>query len=127
MYQRLNKLHNLKRQQGATFLGMVIIGGILVFAAIIGIKIAPAYLEFMAVKKVIHAMNQDALSTMSKNDIKTSYVNRASIDAIQSVTADDLIIEKDTTGKTIVSVQYKVIKPVMGNVSVILDFAATSK
>lgn|SRR5690349_8279597 len=117
---------NIKRQKGATFLGMAIIAGILIFAAIIGMKMAPAYIEFMSVKKVLRAMNQDSLSSMSKKEIKDSYVRRASIDDISSVTPDDLVIEKDESGSTVVSVQYRVIKPLVGNVSVILDFAASS-
>jgi len=117
---------NIKKQKGATFLGMAIIAGILIFAAIIGMKMAPAYIEFMSVKKVLRAMNQDSLSSMSKKEIKDSYVRRASIDDISSVTPDDLVIEKDESGSTVVSVQYRVIKPLVGNVSVILDFAASS-
>jgi hypothetical protein len=117
---------NIKRQKGATFLGMAIIAGILICAAIIGMKMAPAYIEFMSVKKVLRAMNQDSLSSMSKKEIKDSYVRRASIDDISSVTPDDLVIEKDESGSTVVSVQYRVIKPLVGNVSVILDFAASS-
>lgn len=117
---------NIKKQKGATFLGMAIIAGILIFAAIIVMKMAPAYIEFMSVKKVLHAMSQDSLSSMSKKEIKDSYVRRASIDDISSVTPDDLVIEKDESGNTVVSVQYRVIKPLVGNVSVILDFAASS-
>lgn len=117
---------NIKKQKGATFLGIAIISGILIFAAIIVMKMAPAYIEFMSVKKVLHAMNQDSLSSMSKKEIKDSYVRRASIDDITSVTPDDLVIEKDESGSTVVSVQYRVIKPLMGNVSVILDFSASS-
>ncbi|MBA3696298.1 MAG: DUF4845 domain-containing protein [Methylotenera sp.] len=126
MRQQLNKLQSLKRQQGATFLGMAIIAGILIFAAIVGMKMVPAYIEFMSVKKVLHAMSQDPLSAMSKKEIKESYIKRASIDDIKSVTSDDLTIEKDETGNTVVSAQYKVIRPIVGNVSVILDFAAAS-
>lgn len=125
MCQSLNQ-SNIKSQKGATFLGMAIIAGILIFAAIIAMKMAPAYIEFMSVKKVLHAMSQDSLSSMSKKEIKDSYTRRASIDDIASVTADDLVIEKDATGATVVSTQYKVVKPLVGNVSVILDFSASS-
>lgn len=126
MRQHLYKQDNLKSQKGMTFLGMAIIIGILIFGAIIVMKMAPAYIEYMSVKKVLHAMQQDPLNTMSKKEIKESYTRRASIDDIHSVTADDLVIEKDETGSTVVTAQYKVIKPIMGNVSVILDFATSS-
>lgn len=126
MHQYLNKQKSIKSQQGITFLGMAIVIGILIFGAIIVMKMAPAYIEYMSVKKVLHAMKQDPLSTMSKKDIKDSYTKRASIDDIHSITADDLDIEKDETGNTMISVKYQVVKPLMGNVSVIIDFATSS-
>lgn len=126
MHQYLNKQKSVKSQQGMTFLGMAIVIGILIFGAIIAMKMAPAYIEYMSVKKVLHAMKQDPLNTMSKKDIKDSYTRRASIDDIHSITADDLDIEKDETGNTMISVKYQVVKPLMGNVSVIIDFATSS-
>lgn len=126
MRQFLNKQMNQKSQKGVTFLGMAIIIGILIFGAIIGMKMAPAYIEYMAVKKVVHAMAQESLNTMSKKDIKDAFNRRASIDDIHSITADDLNIEKDETGSTVVSTQYQVIKPIMGNVSVMIDFTTSS-
>jgi len=127
MRQYLNKQQSRKSQNGMTFLGMAIIIGILIFGAIIVMKMAPAYIEYMSVKNVMHAMGQDSINTMSKKEIQESYKRRASIGDIHSVTADDLVIEKDETGNTVLSIQYKVIKPLMGNVSVILDFSASSK
>lgn len=126
MHQYLNKQKSVKSQQGITFLGMAIVIGILIFGAIIAMKMAPAYIEYMSVKKVLHAMKQDPLNTMSKKDIKASYTRRASIDDIHSITADDLDIEKDESGNTMISVKYQVVKPLMGNVSVIIDFATSS-
>lgn len=126
MRQYLNKQKSLKSQQGITFLGMAIVIAILIFGAIIAMKIVPSYIEFLSVKKVIHAMSEDPLSTMSKKEIKQSYDRRQVIDNISSVNSDDLIIEKNENGNTIISVQYKVIKPLVGNISVILDFATSS-
>lgn len=117
---------NIKKQKGATFLGMIIIGSILIFAAIVAIKMAPAYIEFLSVKKVLQAMGQEPLNNMGKKDIKDSFTRRAMIDDIKSVSSNDLVIEKEQAG-TIVSIHYQVIKPVMGNVSVLLDFSASSK
>lgn len=128
MHQNLNKQQsNTKNQKGMTFIGVVAVVGLVLFIAIVAMKMMPAYIEFMAVKKVIRAMDQDQLGTMSKKEIKESFNRRKSIDDIQSITVDDLVITKDESGNTIVSVEYQVLKPIMGNVSALIDFKASSE
>jgi Tfp pilus assembly protein PilE len=118
---------NTKNQRGMTFIGVVVIVGLILFIAIVAMKMMPAYIEFMAVKKVIRAMGQDQLSTMNKKEIKESFNRRKSIDDIQSISVDDLVISKDESGNTVVSVEYQVLKPIMGNVSALIDFKASSE
>lgn len=126
MLHNLNKQHNSKRQNGMTFIGVVIVIALSLFIAIVAMKMMPAYIEFMSVKKVIHAMGQEQLSTMSRKEIVESFNRRKSIDDITSITVDDLQIEKDESGSTIISVEYQVLKPIMGNVSAVIDFKASS-
>ena len=127
MYRSLGKQQsNTKNQKGMTFIGVVVLISLVLLIAIVAMKMMPAYIEFMAVKKVIHALGQEQLSTMSKKEIIESFNRRKSIDDIDSVTLDDLIIEKDGSGSTVVSVEYQVLKPIMGNVSVLIDFKASS-
>ena len=127
MHHNLNKQQsNAKNQKGITFIGVLIIAVLLIFIAIVGMKMMPAYIEYMAVKKVIRAMGQEQLSAMSKNEIVKSFNRRKSIDDIKSVTAADLLVEKDETGNTVVSVEYQVVQPIMGNVSALIDFKASS-
>lgn len=115
-----------KKQKGATLLGMLIVGALLVFVAIVAMKIVPAYLEFMSVKKVLRTMNQEPLNTMSSKEIKDAFSKKASMDYITVVNGSDLNIEKNENGGVAVSVDYQVVKPVMGNVSVLIDFSASS-
>ena len=39
----------MKRQRGVTFVGMVFIAGLIVFGAILGFKLVPAYIEYATV------------------------------------------------------------------------------
>ena len=118
---------SLKQQQGATFLGMAIVAGAIIFIAIIGMKMAPAYIEYLSVKKVIKAMGNDtSLSSMSTKEIRQSFDKRKIIDDISSVSKEDLVIEKDEGGEMVISVDYQVQKPLMGNVTALLDFHASS-
>ncbi len=124
-YKKLK--YNLpNKQKGVTFLGMLFIGGILVFVALIVMTIFPAYTEFFSVKSVVHSMNKESLSSMSKKEIMDAFNRRASTSYITVVTGNDLSIDKTGSGETVVSVKYQVTKPLVGNVSMLLDFSASS-
>jgi len=122
MQHRINR----KKQSGATMLGMLIVGAMIVFVALIVMKAVPAYTEFMSVKKVLRAMQHDSLNGMSNKEIKDSFDKRASIDYIDTVKGSDLNIEKGEGGETVVTVDYQIVKPVIGNVSMLIDFSARS-
>ncbi|MDP1596801.1 MAG: DUF4845 domain-containing protein [Methylotenera sp.] len=123
----LNSLNNRKTQSGATLLGMLIVGAMVVFVALIVMKMVPAYTEYFSVKQALKAMKQESLSTMNKKEISNSFDRRASTGYIEVVKGSDLIIEKTAGGDTVVSVEYQVIKPVIANVSVLIDFSASSE
>lgn len=122
----VKKNNNFKKQSGATLLGMLIVGAMIVFVALIVMKMVPAYTEFMSVKKVLMAMKQEPLSSMSNKEIKDSFDRRANIAYVETVKGSDLNIEKGADGETVVTVDYQVVKPIMGNVSVLIDFSARS-
>ncbi len=126
MVNKLMHMQGVKKQQGATLLGMLIVGAFVVFVALIVMKVTPAYIEFMSVKKVLKAMQSESLGTMSNKEIKDSFEKRASVAYVETVKGSDLVIEKNPDGNAVVSVSYEVVKPIMGNVSVLIDFSARS-
>ncbi len=114
------------RQLGISFLGMLFVGALVALIAITAIRIVPVYTEFMTVKKVLKAMKQDPLDTMTPKEIKVAFDKRASIDYISVVTGDDLTISRSDSGATVVGVEYQVVKPLVGNMSMLMDFTASS-
>jgi len=113
---------SLKKQAGATLLGMLFVGAMIFFVAIIAMKIFPAYQEYFSVKTVIRAMNKESLSSMSKNEIQDSFNKRANTSYVTVIRGSDLIVGKNSSGETTVSAQYQVITPLFGNISVLMDF-----
>jgi hypothetical protein len=115
----------MNKQRGMSFwsVSLMLIG--VVFVAVIGMKLAPAYIEYGKVKQAISSLKSKS-ATMSKEELKKTFYNNATIDDIQSVTVDDLVIEKSPDGSTTISVQYQVVVPLMGNVSALLDFSAST-
>ncbi|ADI30318.1 DUF4845 domain-containing protein [Methylotenera versatilis] len=116
---------NLKKQAGATLLGMLFVGAMLFFVAVIAMKIFPAYQEYFSVKTVIRAMNKESLNDMSKKEIQDSFNKRADTSYVTVVHGSDLIIGKNSAGETTVSAQYQVVTPLFGNISVMMDFDAS--
>jgi hypothetical protein len=117
---------NFKKQSGATLLGMLFVGAMLFFVAIIAMKIFPAYQEYFSVKTVIRAMNKEPLNTMSKKEIQDSFDKRANTSYVTVVKGTDLVMSKNSAGETTVSAQYQVVTPLFGNISAMMDFNASA-
>lgn len=111
-----------KTQDGVSLMGLLVVSALLIAVALVGMKIVPAYMEFLSVKKVLTAMKQEPLDSMSASEIKKSFDKRADVAYISVVKGSDLTIEKTSSG-TAVNVEYQVIKPIAGNISVLIDFS----
>jgi hypothetical protein len=107
-------------------IGMMFVAAALVFIALIIMKVFPAYQEYFSVKTVISAMGKESLNDMSKKDIQDSFNKRASAGYVSVVSGEDLTIDKNSSGETVISVEYQVIKPLFGNLSLLIDFATSS-
>ena len=116
----------MKRQRGVTFVGMVFIAGLIVFAAIVGLKLIPAYIEYATVVNHLReiAHSPDARGA-SPRDIQTMFKKRAQIDAIEVVKADDIEVEKEGDQVTLRAAYSTKIK-LFGNLSACIDFVASS-
>ncbi|MES2635915.1 MAG: DUF4845 domain-containing protein [Pseudomonadota bacterium] len=107
-------------QKGGSFIGMVIVIAAVVFFAMLGLKLGPAYLEFMNVKNAIKKVaNSTDLS--DRKAVITQFNNSATVDNISVVKGSDLLVKDG-----VVSVEYQVVVPIMANASALLDFNATA-
>ena len=117
----------MHKQRGMTFIGVVLLVAAIVFVAVIAMKLTPAYLEFMSVKKTMTKISKEPnFPTMNNKEIQASFDRSAVIDDIRSVTGKDLEIGKSTSGSPVVTADYQVLVPLMGNVSALLDFKAST-
>lgn len=117
----------MHKQRGMTFIGLVFVIAGIVFVAVIGMKLVPAYIEFLEVKKAITKVaNAPSFAEMSKKDIEDAFDRSAAIDDIKVVQGSDLDVAKGGSGKPVVSVEYQKVVPLVANVSALLDFKASS-
>ena len=117
----------MRKQQGMSFLGLVIILAAVLSVVLAGIKVVPAYIEFMSVKKVMKKIaNEPNLGDMSKKEIIEEFDRGANIDYITVVKGKDIEFSADANGKTVATIEYQVVKPLVGNLSALMDFKATT-
>ena len=114
------------RQQGMTLISWMIVIGIALFFALIGIKMVPTYLENFAIKKVLENIQHDrSVRDMSRQQIKNTLMKRFRINGVYEFDRDNIQVKKTKQGKKIL-IDYEVRKPIAGNVSVVMSFSESA-
>lgn len=117
---------NRNRQYGMTMIGMLFVAIILIFVAVTALKLIPAYTEFFEIRKILKDIGGEIGSNgMTNSQIRERFDKRADIDNITSVKSSDLQIDR-SGGRTIISVDYTFQTELIGNVSLLADFSASS-
>jgi Tfp pilus assembly protein PilE len=114
----------MKSQRGMTLVGMVVVCIVIVLVAIAGLKIAPAYIEYLTIRKAIVAIAR-ANSKSTVAEVRYAFQLRSAIDSIDAIGPGDLEVTKEGND-IVVSVAYPKRIPLFGNVSLVIDFAASS-
>src|SRR5512135_2894285 len=114
------------RQRGISFFGFMLVAAGIIFAAILGMKLIPAYVHNAQITEIFKEISADpAMQSASIKDIKDSYFKRATINSITDITDDDIEISKDD-GRLSLSANYSVKIPLAGNVKLLLEFNPSS-
>lgn len=113
----------MKKQRGLSLIGLILVGGILVFVAIIGMKVTPAYIEYFTIQKHLRELARSPDSSTPKQMME-AFDKRAQIDDITAIVGKDLDISKVGNSVT-VSAAYEKKVPLFANISVLIDFEAT--
>ena len=122
----MNARPTKSRQRGMSMIGFLFVAIVLVMLAMLGMKVVPAYIEFFGVKKVLADMaHQSDLGTMSNGEIRSDFEKRASVGYVKEVTGKDLLIDR-SGGVPVVSAEYTFRTKLVHNVSLVIDFSASS-
>jgi hypothetical protein len=117
----------MRKQRGMGFLGVLVLIIGIVLAAILGMKLVPAYIEYFTIKKAVTSIVQSGeLRNATVADVRKAFDRRATIDDITAITPGDLEVSKDGN-EVVIAFAYQKKIPLFHNVSVLIDFAGTSK
>ena len=113
-----------RSQRGLSLLGLIVLGVIIVFGALVTMKIFPTATEYLAVKRAIVKAQQEGSDMLS---IRNAFDRAAAIDDITSITGKDLQIQRDPGGGFNVSFAYEKRIPLVGPASLVLDYRGDAR
>ncbi|WP_230404790.1 MULTISPECIES: DUF4845 domain-containing protein [Undibacterium] len=122
MTQRM-KMLVARKQSGMSIIGLIFLLGLIAVVVLIGAKITPTAMEFLAVKRAIITAKASGNSVA---DIQKSFDKQAEVAYITSIKGNDLIIEKEETGYE-VSFYYTKKIPLAGPASLLLEYEGTTQ
>jgi hypothetical protein len=111
------------RQRGLSLIGLLIAGVFVAVLALLGMRIVPSVIEFMAIKK---AVVRAASTSDNPSEIRAAFERSAAIDDFQSVTGKDLKIAK-AGDRTLVSFDYEKRIPLFGPASLVIEYTGASR
>ena len=114
----------LRKQSGLSMTALVIALVVLIFVALLGFKLIPAFLEFRAMKGAISAIAREKQGG-TVAEIRRAFESRQAIDDFQSVKSSDLDISKNGN-QVVIAFAYRKEVPLFANVGVYIDFAANT-
>jgi hypothetical protein len=120
-------MKSIKRsQRGFSFLLFFFVVSVVIFAVMFAMKTVPAYIQNAEIESIFKAIATDpAMADATSNEIRQSFNKRASVEGITVISAEDVEIEKGE-GPLRLSASYPVKKPLIANISLIIEFNASS-
>jgi len=112
----------IHRQKGMTFISLIFLMCAIGFVVMLALKIGPIYLDHGKVTAALAAV-EESVDVLNKSDpeIREMVRKRFDLNYVTDVTPRDLVITK-SGGYLKVELQYDVVKNIMGNLSVLVEF-----
>ena len=110
------------RQSGVSLTGLILVLAVLGMAAVLALKLVPAYTEYSAIKDAI-VRAKEAGGT--PREMQVAFDKNAGINSVTAIRGRDLTITRDG-GEAQISFAYEKRVPLMGNVSLVIDYAGST-
>lgn len=111
------------RQRGLSLVGLLFVGLIVVVLLMLGAKLVPAVVEYIAIERAVQKIKNEA-NTVS--EIRAAFDRYATIEDIKSITSRDLDITKEGD-RIVISYAYTYNVPILDNVRLVIDFSGTTR
>jgi Domain of unknown function (DUF4845) len=122
MEKNMVGMTDLRKQRGLSLSGLILALILAGLAAVIGMQVVPAVVEFQSIKKAVLDARDKGTSAQ---EIVNFYNKAALAGYITSVSGNDLVIVKEN-GMYVVSFAYEKKLPLVGPASLLLEFSAST-
>ena len=110
------------RQRGISFFMLVLILAVVAIFGGIGLKVIPAHLEALSVKKILASMsNSEEVKSGSVKAIRDSFDRRAMVDNVEAVKGSDLEVTKENNDVVIIAAWQQRVS-LFANYTLLIDF-----
>lgn len=116
------KFQSISRQRGLSFLGLVLVGGLLAVAGVITAQVVPTAIEYQAILKAVNK----ATEGNSVAEVRMIFNKATAIDNITSISGKDIEVSKEGD-KIIVSFAYQREIHLAGPAYLTLKYSGRSK
>jgi Domain of unknown function (DUF4845) len=110
------------QQRGISLIGLLLVGGLMACAFLIGAQVVPTFIEFQSITKA--ATKAKDGSTVA--EVRSTFDKAAQIDDIKSISGKDLVVTKEGD-KTVVAFAYTREIPLAGPAYLLLKYDGRSK
>ena len=107
-------------QRGMTVIGMLLLLIVIAFVVLIAMKVVPMYIQYFSIKSTIESIRKEPqLAQMSTQDIQNAIQKRFDIGYVDNITARDLKIRNENTGR-VLDLEYQDERALFYGLSVLL-------
>ncbi|MEE9357592.1 DUF4845 domain-containing protein [Candidatus Vondammii sp. HM_W22] len=119
--------YTIKKQQGMTFSGGLVVLALIGFFSSLGLKTGSIYLEHYAIKQVVESLKDEPLITQkSASKVKYIIMHRLNTNGIYDLKRENITVKK-SPGILDVTVAYTVQKKMVGNIDILVSFSDNAK
>ena len=114
---------NSSKQNGFTLVGLILVLALIGIITLSILKIFPVYMEHLAVKTAIEAIETDqTLKRLTVGQIRELFRKKLDMNQVTSINAKDAKINRSLSDITM-KVKYEVRKDYIGNVDIVMSFS----
>ena len=115
-------MKSIRKQRGMTLLGWVLVALVAMLFVLIALKLFPIYRDSLYIDTVLKDLSTDPEArNMSPAELTNTILKRLDINSVYNIQREDIYIEKTGDSK-VVSVEYEVRTPFMGNIDFVVYF-----
>lgn len=113
-----------RSQRGLSLLGLILLGVVLVFGALLSLKVYPTVMEYVAIKRAVVKARAEGTDPMT---IRSVFDRAAAIDDITSIAGKDLRVSRLPGGGFSVQFEYEKRIPLFGPASLLLEYRGDAR